>query len=131
MHLHAQVQVEASSIKAHQSMSIPQSMGARGLQVEASSIRGGIGLVKVMGRHSGFLAMQVGCQHNGKGGRGSFRGGRAGNGPQPTALAAVQMSRAVSLVPATSSTPSCSVASRELVSRATSLQEAPSWGSCL
>ncbi|GIL60178.1 hypothetical protein Vafri_14805 [Volvox africanus] len=28
-------------------------------KVEASSIRGGIGLVKVMGRHSGFLAMQA------------------------------------------------------------------------
>ena len=28
-------------------------------QVEASSIRGGVGLVKVVGRQSGFLAMQV------------------------------------------------------------------------
>ncbi|PNG79438.1 6-phosphofructokinase 5, chloroplastic, partial [Tetrabaena socialis] len=29
------------------------------VRVEASSTRGGIGLVKVMGRHSGFLAMQA------------------------------------------------------------------------
>lgn len=36
------------------------------VQVEASSIRGGIGLVKVMGRHSGFLAMQVGANTAGR-----------------------------------------------------------------
>jgi 6-phosphofructokinase len=39
------------------------------LQVEASSARQGIGLVKLMGRQSGFIAMQASMASGGAGGQ--------------------------------------------------------------
>ena len=44
--------------------------------MEASSARNGIGLVKLMGRQSGFIAMQASMASGGVGGRGKREGER-------------------------------------------------------